>query len=88
MAFLFWLLWIMNFLLLMIAIMGKGFRESYGAGINFNVIIIILTLIVLIASLVLKFGAKQKWISLAVVALPMLAILVMYIVDKVTGQPQ
>jgi hypothetical protein len=78
----------MNLLLLMLAIMGKGFRESYGAGVNLNVIIISLTLIVLIASLVVKFNAKQKWISLVVVVLPMLALLVMYIMDKITGQTQ
>ena len=78
----------MNLLLLMLAIMGKGFRESFGAGVSFNSLIIVLTLIVLIASLVLKFSAKQKWISLVLVALPMLALLLMYIVDKVTGQTQ
>lgn len=88
MVFLFWTLWIMNVLLLILAVVGKGFRESFGAGVNLNVLIISLTLIVLIASLVLKFSAKQKWISLVVVALPVLALLVMYIMDKITGQTQ
>ena len=88
MVFLFWTLWIMNVLLLMLAVVGKGFRESFGAGVNLNVLIISLTLIVLIASLVLKFSAKQKWISLVVVALPVLALLVIYIMDKITGQTQ
>lgn len=88
MVFLFWTLWIMNVLLLMLAVVGKGFRESFGAGVNLNVLIISLTLIVLIASLVLKFSAKQKWMSLVVVALPVLALLVIYIMDKITGQTQ
>ena len=88
MVFLFWTLWIMNVLLLMLAVMGKGFRESFGAGINMNVLIIVGTLLVLIASLVLKFSAKQKGISLVVVALPMLALLVMYIIDWMTDQPK
>lgn len=88
MVFLFWTLWIMNVLLLILAVVGKGFRESFGAGVNLNVLIISLTLIVLIASLVLKFSAKQKWISLVVVALPVLALLVIYIMDKITGQTQ
>lgn len=88
MVFLFWTLWIMNVLLLMLAVVGKGFRESFGAGVNLNVLIISLTLIVLIASLVLKFSAKQKWISLVVVALPVLALLVIYMMDKITGQTQ
>lgn len=88
MVFLFWTLWIMNVLLLMLALVGKGFRESFGAGVNLNVLIISLTLIVLIASLVLKFSAKQKWISLVVVALPVLALLVIYMMDKITGQTQ
>ena len=78
----------MNLLLLMLAIMGKGFRESFGAGVSLNTLIISLTLIVLIASVVLKFSAKQKWISLVLVALPLLALLVMYIIDKINGQTQ
>ena len=88
MVFIFWTLWIMNVLLLMLAVVGKGFRESFGAGVNLNVLIISLTLIVLIASLVLKFSAKQKWMSLVVVALPVLALLVIYMMDKITGQTQ
>ena len=78
----------MNLLLLMLAIMGKGFRESFGAGVSLNTLIISLTLIVLIASLAIKFSAKQKWISLVLVALPLLALLVMYIIDKINGQTQ
>ena len=88
MVFLFWLLWIFNFLLLLLAILGKGFRESFGAGVNLNVVIIIGTLIILIAGLILRFGVKQKTISLVVMALPAFTLLIMYIIDKITSPPQ
>ena len=86
MVFLFWLFWIFNFLLLLLAIVGKGFRESFGAGVNLNVLVIIGTLIVLAASLVLRFSIKQKPISLVVVMLPAILLLIMYFIDKMTGQ--
>ena len=88
MVFLFWFLWIINLLLLLLAIMGKGFRESFGAGVDLNVLVIIGTIIILIASLVLRYGVKQKTMSLVVVALPAIALLIMYLVDKITSQPQ
>ena len=88
MTFLFWLLWMMNLLLLMVTIMGKGYRQSFGAGVDLNILIMVAILIVLLASLVLKFSAKQKWISLVVVALPAMILLVLYLIDKFAGQTQ
>jgi hypothetical protein len=86
MNFLFWLLWIIDALLLLLAILGKNFRSSFGAGVDLNVIIIICLLAILAGSLMLRFAFKQKGISLVVVSLPLLAVLAMYIVDKVTGK--
>lgn len=88
MSLLFWLFWVLDFLLLLMAIIGKGFRASFGANVDLNVIIISVTLIILIAGMLLRYAAKQKWISLVVVALPILAVLLMFIIDKISGQAQ
>jgi hypothetical protein len=86
MSFLFWILWIINLMLVALAILGKGFRSSFGAGIDLNVLVIIVLLAILAVSLILKFAFKQKWTSLVVVSLPLLAVLVLYVFDKVTGK--
>lgn len=86
MPFLFWTLWVVNLLLLALAIVGKGYRSSFGAGIDFNVVMILGLLIVLVSSLVLRFAVKQKAISLVVVSIPLLVVLVMYLFDKMTGE--
>jgi hypothetical protein len=86
MPFLFWALCTVNILLLLLAVLGKGFRSGYGAGVDINVIIMIGTLIVLVSSLVLKFSTKQKWISLVVVSLPVICMFVWYVFEKITGK--
>ena len=86
MPFLFWTLWVINLLLLALAMFGKGFRSSFGAGIDFNVVMILGLLIVLVSSLVLRFAVKQKAISLVVVSIPLLVLLAMYIFEKMTGK--
>lgn len=86
MNFLFWAIWIVNLLLLLLAILGKNFRSGFGAGVDLNVLFIIVLLAILVGSLILKFAVKQKWISLVVVSLPLLAVLVFYVFDKVTGK--
>lgn len=85
MSFLFWMLWIVNLMLLLLAMLGKGFRSGFGAGIDFNTLVIISLLIVLAGSLIFRFTAKQKWISVVVVSLPLLATLVMYLLEKYNG---
>jgi len=86
MPFLFWTLWVINLLLLALATVGKGYRSSFGAGIDFNVVMILGLLIVLVSSLVLRFAVKQKAISLVVVSIPLLVVLAMYIYEKMTGK--
>jgi hypothetical protein len=86
MNFLFWLLWIVNVLLLLLAVAGSGFRSSFGANTDMNGMITILVIIILIASIWLKLSVRQKWISLAVVAIPVLFMFFMYLFEKKTGQ--
>jgi hypothetical protein len=87
MSFLFWLLWIFNLLLLLLAFFGKGFRADFGAGVDLNNVLIIAVIFVLASSTWLRFGGKPKWISLVVVALPALMVLAWYAFDKITGKP-
>ncbi|HEY3386680.1 MAG TPA: hypothetical protein VGK46_09230 [Saprospiraceae bacterium] len=86
MTFLFWSCWVINVLILIIAILGKGFRSSFGAGVDFNILLIIFLLIILASSLILRFALKQKGLSLFVVSLPLLAMFVLYLYEKVSGK--
>lgn len=86
MSFLFWLFWVINLLLLVTAFLGKGFRSSFGAGVDLNVLIIIVLIAVLAGSLILRFSVKQKWISLVVVALPMFIMVLWYVFEKISGK--
>lgn len=86
MSFLFWLCWIINVLLLLIAMVGKGFRSGFGAGVDLNVLLTIILIGVLAVSLILRFSVKQKWISLVVVSLPLSMMLVLYLFEKISGK--
>ena len=86
MSFLFWLCWIINVLLLIMAILGKGFRSDFGAGVDLNVLLTIVLIVVLAGSLILRFSLKQKWVSLVVVSLPVCMMLVWYLFEKISGK--
>ena len=80
--FLFWCLWIINVLLLLLTVAGKEFRSGFGAGININLILITGLIVILVSSMLFRFSSKPKWISLAIVLLPLIILLVWYIYDK------
>lgn len=84
MSFLFWLLSGINLLLIILVIAGKGFRSGFGAGTDFNSIMLIVLVIVIIASLVVRFAFKLKWLSVIIAALPVFALFVMYLLEKKT----
>lgn len=86
MSFLFWLCWIINLLLLIMAILGKGFRSDFGAGVDLNVVLTIVLIAVLAGSLILRYSVKQKWINLVVVALPICLMLIWYVFEKISGK--
>ena len=86
MSFLFWLLWLTNILFLIIALLGKGFRSDFGAGVDLNVLLTIVLIVVLAGSLILRFSLKQKWVSLVVVSLPVCMMLVWYLFEKISGK--
>lgn len=86
MTFLFWLLWLTNLLLLIITLLGKGFRSDFGAGVDVNVLVTIVLIVVLAGSLILRFSVKHKWVSLVVVSLPVCMMLVWYLFEKISGK--
>jgi len=63
MTSLFWLLWVINVLLLKVAIGGMGFRSSFDAGVDLNILIIVVLVVVLAGSLILRYSVKHKGIS-------------------------
>ena len=86
MTFLFWSCWVINVLMLILAIIGKGFRSSFGAGVDFNILMIIFLVIILTGSLIIRFSLRHKGLSLIVVSLPLLTMFVLYLYEKITGK--
>lgn len=86
MSFLFWLLWFANLLLLIIALLGKGFRSDFGAGVDLNILVTMMLVVVLAGSLIVRFSVKQKWMSLVVVSLPICMMLGLYLFEKISGK--
>ena len=84
MNFLFWLLWILDILLLGFVIAGSNFRAGFGASTDLNSWLTILLVIVVILSIILRFSVKQKNISLGVAAIPFIILFIMYLFDKRT----
>lgn len=81
MSFLFYLLTIINILLLLFSIWGKGFRASFGASTDFSSLVIVVLTIVLLASLIAKFGARHKTWAVAIAAIPVVVLFLMYVFD-------
>jgi hypothetical protein len=81
----YWTICVLNLLLLGIAVAGKGLRAGFGAGVDFNTLLILLLMVALAGSLLIRFGMKQKEFSLVVVCLPLLAMMLLYLYEKATG---
>lgn len=82
MSILFWLLWIINLLLAVLILWGKGYRSGYGAGVDLNVVMLIGVVLVLIGSLVARYYFKHLMASVILVSLPLLGMFVWYLFDR------
>lgn len=81
MTFLFWLCLIIDLMLCVISIVGKGFRSSFtDSDINawFTVILFGGTL----GGMLLRFFLRRNLAALIAVALPLLVLAVWYLIDK------
>ena len=85
MSFLFYTFTVINILLFLFTLWGKGFRASFGASTDINVLMMLGYSVVIIASFVVKFGLKQKGWSVLVAGLPVIILFVMYLFDKKSG---
>ncbi|HRI26960.1 MAG TPA: hypothetical protein PK239_05620 [Chitinophagales bacterium] len=77
---LFWLFLVIDILLTIVSLVGKGYRESYGASaINlwFPALVIGST----VGGILLRFVFRRALWALGVVALPLLVLLIWYLVD-------
>jgi len=81
MGFLFWFLWVTDLLICLLALIGKGFRESYGAS-NINVWFTVLLLGCTLAGLLLRLVLKNELFALIVAALPLVILLIWYFLDS------
>lgn len=80
-AFLFWLFWVADLLICLLALIGKGFRESFGAsaiGVGFSILLLACT----VGGLLLRLVFKNALPALFVAALPLLVVIVWYFLDK------
>ncbi len=78
---LFWILWVIDLSLGLLSFLGKGYRRSYTASdptLWFHVLIIGS----IIGGLLFRLIFKRSVLSLALVALPLLVLLVWYLIDK------
>jgi len=85
MTILFWICWIINLLLCTIAIIGKGFANSFHASSSvpwLSVLLIGCTIGGFLLQVVFK---KTAW-ALGLTALPLAVLLIMYLVEKVMGE--
>ncbi len=84
MNFLFWICWVLDILIIGLLVLGSGFRSSFGASTDLNSWLLILIIVIAGSSLVLRFLLKHRNISLAVAAVPLIVLVLMYLFEKKT----
>ena len=84
MSFVFWLLWVLNLLLAALTMFGSHLRSSFGASNSLNSWLLPGLIIILIASLIVRYSLRHSKLSLIIVALPFLILFLMYLIDKKT----
>ena len=85
MNFLFWLLLFIDALLIIFTVWASGFRSGFGASTTLNSFMLAGYIIVFIAALVFRYSVKPRWISLLIIALPVLILFIVYLMDKKSG---
>jgi len=81
MGFLFWTCWIVDLLIVALAVLGRGFRASFGAGTALNTIVIGLCGLAVIAALVFRLAGRPKP-AMIIVLVPLAALLVLYWMEE------
>ncbi len=81
MAFVFWLFWVIDLLLCIIAIVGKGFADSFHSSGSVPWLTLLLVGCTAGSFILRVFMKKAVW-AMGVVALPLLILLVLYFIDK------
>ena len=79
---LFWVFWIIDILLVLLILAGSNFRSGFGAGNDFNNMALLVLLLLLLSSIITRIVVKPRWVSLTLVALPILLLLLFYLFDK------
>ncbi len=79
-TFFFWLFLIIDLLITLLALFGKGYRESYGAS-AINLWFPTVLVVSIIGGLLLHFFYQKVLLALGAVALPLLVLLIWYLID-------
>lgn len=83
MNLLFWLLWLLNLSFIVLVLWASSYRSGFGAGVDFNTILVIGVVVILVASLIVRFGLKKHGASVGIVGLPILGLLFWYLWEKI-----
>jgi hypothetical protein len=85
MAFLFWTLWVLDFLGTCLVLFTSQWRESMGAFNPFTSVhfwSLLVSILGLGGGLLFRYGLKMPKLALLFVALPWLALLIYYLIDR------
>lgn len=85
MTFLFWTCWIIDLLLCVIAIIGKGFADSFHKSSSVPWLAILLVGCT-VAGFMLQVVFKKTTWALLTAALPLAAMLGLYFIEKIAGE--
>lgn len=85
MTILFWLLFVIDVLLCLLAIIGKGFREDFGAS-AINTWFTVLLFSGTGGGLIVHFVLKKPVLGLVLVSLPVLVMIIWYFIDTRGGK--
>ena len=80
MTILFWFLFIIDLLLCLLAVVGKGFRDDFGAS-SINTWFTVLLFAGMIGGLIARFVLKKQVIGLALMSVPVLVMIIWYFID-------
>ena len=87
MTLVFWILWTIDLLAALLLFWSLGFRGSFGASTDRQVIMLVLLLLVIIGGPLLRLVYQWRTAANLVVALPVFAGLVAYVIDSVQKSP-
>lgn len=77
----FWILWVFDLLFTLFLVWASMYRESIGAHNNENMTYAVVSMLILLGSIVVRYTLQWPMVSVLLAALPLLILLMMYFFD-------